>query len=114
MVTISTVEIEYMAFTQATQQALWFTKFFNEVGLPTATPVVIHADNNGSISNSTNDKNYRQTKCVDIKQRIKLGQVTFNYIPFAENVADLFTKQLPRDATLKFVKALRLHKCQNE
>jgi len=63
-----------MAFTQATQQALWLTKFFNEVGLPTATPVVIHADNNGSISNSTNDKNYRQTKCVDIKQRIKLGQ----------------------------------------
>jgi len=44
---------------------------------------------------------------------MKLGQVIFNYITSAENVADLFTKPLPQDATLKFVKALGLHKYQN-
>ena len=41
MVTISIVEIEYIAFIQATQQALWLTKFFNKVGLLTVIPVVI-------------------------------------------------------------------------
>ena len=41
MVIISTIEIEYIAFIQATQQALWLTKFFNKVGLPTVILVVI-------------------------------------------------------------------------
>ena len=58
IITISTIEAEYMAFTQATQQVLWFTKFFNEVSLLTATPVIIQPDNSESISNSTNDKNH--------------------------------------------------------
>ena len=31
---------------------------FNEVELPTMTPVVIHVDNNGFISNSLNNKNH--------------------------------------------------------
>ena len=31
---------------------------FNEVGLPTAIPVMIHADNNRSILNIINNKNY--------------------------------------------------------
>jgi len=64
-----------MDFTQATQQVLWLAKFFDKVGLPIATPVMIHIDNNRSIST-------------------KLGQVTFNYIPSAENVTNLFTKPL--------------------
>ena len=76
---------------------------------------MIHANNNGFISNSTNNKNHWQTKYIDVKhhfvkQRTKLGQVIFNYILFVDNVADLFTKSLPWDATLKFVNALGLYK----
>jgi len=76
---------------------------------------MIHADNNGFISNSTNDKNYWQNKYIDIKhyfvkQRTNLGQVTFDYIPSTENVANLFTKPLPWNTTPKIVKVLRLYK----
>ena len=108
----------YMTFIQATQQALWLAKFFDKVGFPIATPVMIHTDNNRSISSSTNDMNHQWTKHIDVKhhfvkQKTKLGQVIFNYIPSAENITNLFTKPLPWDAMLKFVKALGLHKGHN-
>ena len=34
IVTLSIVEVEYMAFTRATAQVLYLTKFFNKIGLP--------------------------------------------------------------------------------
>jgi len=55
---LSTVESEYMTFTHATAQALWMMKFFTEIGLPMTNPITIYADNNRSISNSTNNKNH--------------------------------------------------------
>jgi len=102
-VALSTVEAEFMAFSRATTQALWLSKYF-EIGLPIAKPVIICADNIGSISISTNDKNHRRTKHIDIrhhfiKERTKANEVTFQYIPTAENIADLLTKPLPRDTT---------------
>jgi len=66
-----------------------------------------------SISNSTNNKNHYHMKHINIKhhfvkQRIKHGQVIFDYISFANNIADLFMKLLLWDATLKFVRKLGL------
>lgn len=51
------------------------------------------------IENSTNDENYYQIKYINIKhhffkQRTKLGQVTFDYVLSANNIANLFTKLL--------------------
>ena len=64
---ISIVKVEYMAFTHTTQQTFQPTKYFDKVGLSIIIPVVIWTENNGSISNSTNDKNYYNTKYIDIK-----------------------------------------------
>ena len=99
-VALSTVKAEYMAFTRATTQALWLTKFFSEIGLPIKTPVIINAGNEGLISNSLNYKNYQRTKHINVKhyfvkERTSQGDVTFQYIPSAQNLADLFTKPLP-------------------
>ena len=37
-----------------------------------------------------------------------LSYVTFDYIPFTNNIADLLMKPLSQDTTLKFTKALGL------
>jgi len=58
MVALSTVEAEFMVFSKATTQALWLSKYFDEVGLPIPRPLKIFADNSGSISNSLNNKNH--------------------------------------------------------
>ena len=57
-VALSTVEAEYMGFTCAATQAIWLTKFFSKIGLPTQLPIKIFADNKRSIANTTNGKNH--------------------------------------------------------
>jgi len=58
IVALSTVKAKYIVFSQATIQAIWLSKFFDEIGLLFKGPVVINADNNGIISNSLNNKNH--------------------------------------------------------
>jgi hypothetical protein len=52
------VESEYMAFTCTTQQAIWLSKFMDEISMGQAKPVNIFADNNGAIANTQNNKNH--------------------------------------------------------
>ena len=108
MVALSTVEAELMAFSKATTQALWLSKYFDEVGLPITRPLKVFADNSRSISNSLNNKNHWRTKHIDvrhhfIKEHTKLGNITFQYPPTTENIADILTKALPRDTLHKFI-----------
>jgi len=107
------VEAEYMAFSQATTQALWISKYLCEIGLPLSRPITIYADNKGSITHCLNDKNHRRTKHIDIrhhfvKDQVKFGKVNSEYIPTANNIADLFTKPLARDKVLSFTSQLNL------
>ena len=118
-IALSTVEAEYMAFTKATTQALWLSKYFNEIGLPVTKPLIIHADNSGSISNSVNNKHHRRTKHIDVrhhfvKEHTKMGKVTFQHIPTTKNIADILTKSLPCDMLRKFVKYLGLNSKMTE
>ena len=113
-VALSTVESEYMAFTRATTQALWTIKFFAEIGLPVTKPITIFADNNGSISNSINNKNYRQTKHINVKfhfvkEHTKKGEIIFTYIPSSDNLADLFTKPLPHETIKRLASEMDLN-----
>jgi len=102
------------AFMHAMAQALWMMKFFAEIGLPVTNPITIYADNNGSISNSTNDKNHCRTKHIDIKfhfvkEHTKKGEIMFIYIPSSNNLADLFTKFLPRKMIRRLTTAMDLN-----
>jgi len=99
-VVLSIVEAEYIAFTRVTSQAIWLSKFFDEVGLQINRPVLIYGNNVGSIANTVNDKNHCRTKHIDVKyhfvkEHTKSGQVKFEYTLSTENIADLFTKPLP-------------------
>ena len=103
-----------MAFTRATTQALWTMKFFAEISLPVTKPITIFADNNGSISNSINDKNHRRTKHINVKfhfvkEHTKKREIIFTYIPSLDNLADLFTKPLPCETIKRLASEMDLN-----
>ena len=52
------VETEFMAFSKATTQALWLSKYFDEVELPITRLLKVFTDNSRSIFNSLNNKNH--------------------------------------------------------
>ena len=102
-----------MAFSRATTQALWISKYLRKIGLLLSRPITIYADNKGLIAHCLNDKNYRRTKHIDIrhhfvKDQVKFGKVNFEYIPTANNIADLFTKPLAHNKVLSFTSQLNL------
>ena len=112
IVTLSTIKAEYVAFTRATTQVLWLTKFFNEISLPIKSPIEIRVDNNRSISNSINDKNHRHTKYINIKyhfvkEHTAQGEVLFKYILLSDNLTDIFTKLLPCNTIQKLTMYLK-------
>ena len=103
-----------MAFMYAIAQVLWIMKFFTEISLPVTNSITIYIDNNRSISNSTNDKNYCQMKHIDIKfhfikEHTKKKEIIFTYILFSDNLANLFTKSLPREIIRKLATAMNLN-----
>jgi hypothetical protein len=112
-VALSTVEAEYTAFTRASQQAMWISKSLAEVGLCQKWPTNIFADNQGAIANTQNYKNHRRTKHIRVKyhfvkERVEAGEISFTYIPSADNLADIMTKPLPREAILRCCKGIGL------
>jgi len=89
-------------------------KFFTKISLPVTNPITIYTDNNRSIFNSTNDKNYYRTKHIDIKfhfvkEHTKKKEIMFTYILSLDNLADLFTKSLPRKTIRRLATTMDLN-----
>ena len=102
-----------MTMSRAVQQAMWLSSFFDEVSLLQKHPVTIFIDNNGSIDMTKTYRGHKRTKHIDIrhhfvKEKAEMGEFKPIYIPSEDNVADLLTKALPRDATRNFALDLGL------
>ena len=66
------------------------------------SPIIIKCDNNSAINISKNPVQHSRTKHIDIKYHFLKDQVAQNevkleFIPIADQVADIFTKPLARD-----------------
>ena len=58
-------------------------------------------DNQGAIALSKDNKFHSRTKHIDlryhfIREAVNEGKINVQYIPTAENIADIFTRALPR------------------
>jgi hypothetical protein len=97
-----------MALTRAAQQALWMFSFMSEVGLARKFPAILHGDNAASIALTLNTKGHAHAKHIDIRhhyirERVAEGEIGLVQIPSEENLADIFTKPLPRVTHQKLV-----------
>ena len=95
----NTTEAEYMAMTDAANQAAWYRSFFTELGYSVDDPVPLHGDNKGAIDLALNPVTGRRSKHIDIKHHvirkyIEKGYISLIHTPTEEMVADGFTKSL--------------------
>jgi hypothetical protein len=112
-VALSTVEAEYVALTRSAKQAVWMYSFLGELAMPQEKPAVLHCDNMGATSLAKDAKGHARVKHIDIREhyireRVADGDIEILRVESANNLADLFTKILPRDAHLSLVRALGL------
>jgi hypothetical protein len=72
IIVLSTIEVEYMASTQATKETIWMTKLMKELGyMKKMKAMVIRCDNQGAISLTKNPMQHAQTKHINVHHFVR-------------------------------------------
>jgi hypothetical protein len=108
----SSTEAEYIAASEASQEALWLRSLLHELNLSQSTPTSIYSDgsldngaipifcdNNGAITLAFNQAFHARVKHIDvhyhfIQEQVEALKVTMKRVSSVKNVADIFTKPL--------------------
>ena len=113
-VALSTVEAEYVAMSRCAQQMVWMHSWLDEVQIEYTLPGLIKGDNRGAIALTKNTKDHGKVKHIDIRYHyirdlLQSGSITIDQVPSANNLADLFTKPLPRDHHHRILTSLNIN-----
>jgi hypothetical protein len=103
IVTPSSTEAEYVAATSATCQAVWMRRMLKYLLQEQHEPTKIFYDNNSTILLSKNHVFHKKTKHIDtryhfIRELVNDKEINLEFCRSKEQVADIFTKALARDA----------------
>lgn len=112
-VTLSTTEAEYVGLTRAAQQCKWMFSFMDEINMSQQLPGTLRGDNESAIALTKNTKNHARAKHIAVKEhyireQVKEGDIEVIHIASEDNIADIFTKPLPRPAHDRFCAMLGL------
>ncbi len=110
----SSTHAEYIAAYHATSECLWSRTFLGELGLlNTSLPTTLYCDNAAAINIAnyhmcTPRSKHFNTKLHSVREKIENGELSLSFCPGKDNVADIFTKPLPKVKFLKFRSELGL------
>lgn len=99
-ISLSTTEAEYIAASEAAKDVVWLNRFFNELDLLDAVPV-LRVDHSSAIKLAKNPIFHNRTKHIDvrahfIREKIVREELEVKHIAGVDQVADILTKPLPR------------------
>jgi hypothetical protein len=105
IITLSTMEAEYVAANAVARSAKWTTQFITELGFSQNHPVDLFIDNQTAKKIAENPELHKRSQHIDkryhwIREQIELGFINLSWVPTDENLADIFTKSL---ATPRFI-----------
>ena len=96
---LSAAHNEYMALHWATRHVSWLRELLTELGYAAAvdSPTVVYGDNKAANTLAEEDILTYENQFISIpyhyvKQEVKAGNVTVEYVKTTENIADLYTK----------------------
>jgi hypothetical protein len=98
LVTLSTVESEYVAASAAAQEMIWMVNILKEIGFNDLDATLL-MDNQGAIAIANDPVHHGRTKHIDvrfhyIRDLVKEKIVKLEYCPTEAQLADIFTKGL--------------------
>ena len=116
-VATNSTESEYMALAETAKEMKWFNHWLSELLLVVPNefelvkPSTIKVDNTAAIALTNQGASNNRTKHIDvryhfIKEQIVNGTVAMEWTPTTLQLADLLTKQLPKETFTKLVSQL--------
>ena len=99
----STTEAEFVAMAESVKEAIWLHRLLHSLGFSSQNPTSIFSDNQGTIQLVKNPKYHKRTKHIEtkyylIREKFERKQIDVFYIHTKQQLADLLTKPLPREA----------------
>ena len=108
------MEAKYITLWPAGQQASWIHQFYEGITFPLKEPVLVLCDSQSAIALATcTEVQHRGSKHFDIKyhstkDHVECNEIKVSYVRTQQNVADIFTKSLPREVHKEHTKFLGL------
>ena len=116
IVSLSSMEAEYIALTAATKEALWLRKLEKEIERKKENDEVkirIYEDNQSAIKTANDEIHNERSKHIDIRyhfirERIKRKEIEIKYLKTEDMIADILTKGLDKMKIQKLIKEMGL------
>ena len=109
----SSCESEYRAMANTAAELIWITHLLRELHvLPTGRPTIL-CDNQSDLFLTQNPVSHKRAKHIDldyhfVRELVTSGKLLTMFVPTKLQVADIFTKSLPRHQFEQFRHMLRL------
>lgn len=99
-VSLSTMEAEYVAASEAAKDAMWLSRLFNEIAPLSNVPLLL-VDNASAVKLSKNPSFYKRSKHIDVfahfvRERVQNGELRIEHVSSEDQIADILTKPIPR------------------
>ena len=97
----SSAEAEYRAMAHGICEAIWIKQLLEELKISYEFPMQLYCDNKATICIAHNPVRHDRTKHVEvdrhfITEKLEKEVISIKCIPIVQQVADIFTKGLPR------------------
>lgn len=113
-VALSTTEAEFVALSEACQEAFWLKRLVTGMDCAIDQPITVYEDNQSCLRLIKEEKLSNRTKHIDtrrnfVKDYIDKGIVACEYCPTESMVADILTEPLPAPKHRELTKECGLH-----
>lgn len=97
----SSAEAEYRAIAHTLRELKWLKALLKTFGFLHSHPIPLHCDSQAAIHIAANPVFHERTKhieadCHQVRDAVQDGTIATHHISTKDQVADLFTKALPR------------------
>lgn len=119
VVSLSSMEAEYVAASDASRELSWWRELLKEIGLEQEGPTKLHLDNKAAKHLIQRPILHNKSKHIDIRYHyirkcVELGRIEVTEVASADQLADGFTKPLNGEQTQRFRQALGLVELRGE
>lgn len=102
IVATSTTDAEYVAMCETAKEVIWTRQLLEDLGINQKNATILHCDNVAAKLLIKNPVYHKRTKHIDVKfhytrEQVKNGLIEVQHIESSNQLADIFTKNLPRD-----------------
>ena len=109
--TLSSTESEYVAFCEATREAVWLRRLLSDIGFPQTRCTLIYEDNTSTIQELNGAYNHKASKHINpkfhySKSVIFDGEICVQHKETKKMEVDMLTKPLPTQPHWQFTKVL--------